>query len=82
MTLVSHNFNEVFAEIFKTHCNNIIRRLWSGGKPGYDPNEKVDINEGMIGYKKALGAKEADMARIAVATRQELKHDMDFIKKQ
>jgi len=47
--LVKHNFNEVFANIFVAHAENIIRRLWGGGKPGYDPKDKVDINAGKIG---------------------------------
>lgn len=79
MNFREHNFNEVFTEVFKNHAEQVIRRLWQGVEPGYD--SKVDTNEGKIGYKKSLGAKEADMARIAVASRSELKHDMDFLKK-
>lgn len=82
MELKQHNFNEVFTQIFISHTENIVRRLWSGGEPGYEPGAEVDINEGKIGYKKALGATQADLARMKVATRAELKHDMDFIKKQ
>ena len=81
-SLKDHNFNPVFAEIFSAHTKNIIKRLWGGGAPGYDPKEKVNINEGKIGYKKALGKNEADMAKIGIATRAELKHDMDFMKQQ
>ena len=81
-TLKDHNFNPVFAEIFTTHTKGIIKRLWGGGAPGYDPKQKVNINEGKIGYKKAAGKLESEMAKISVATRAELKHDMDFLKKQ
>lgn len=48
-------------------------------EPGYEG--KVNVNEGKIGFKKAVGGKEADMARIAVASRTELKHDIDFLKR-
>ena len=34
----------------------IIRRLWNGGEPGYEPGNEVDINEGKVGYRKAMGA--------------------------
>ena len=54
-TLKEHNFNEVFAEIFENHTTSIIKRLWGGGEPGYDPSQKVDLNAGKIGYKKAVG---------------------------
>ena len=81
MELQSHNFNEVFAEIFKSHTDIIIQRLWSGGEPGYEPGSEVDINEGKIGFRKAVGATQADLARIKVATREELQHDMDYLNK-
>lgn len=35
--LINHNFNQVYANIFTAHTENIIRRLWGGGRPGYDP---------------------------------------------
>ena len=54
--LKSHNFNEVFANIFMMQVDAIIRRLWNGGDPGYEPGNEVDINEGKVGYRKALGA--------------------------
>ena len=53
--------------------------MWGGGPPGYDPSEKVDINEGKIGFKKNVGQIEADMAKIGIATRAELKHDLDYL---
>lgn len=71
-SLKEHNFNEVFAQMFSSHTQNIIKRLWGGGPPGYDPKEKVDVNEGKIGFKKAVGQLEADMAKIGIATREEL----------
>ena len=80
--LKQHNFNEVFAQIFMKHTENIIRRLWNGGEAGYEPGSEVDVNEGKIGFKKALGATKADLNRIQVATREELQRDMNFIKKQ
>ena len=64
MELKQHNFNQVFAEIFLSHTQNIIRRLWNGGEPGYEPGEEVDINEGKIGFKKAVGGTQADLNRI------------------
>ena len=42
-TLKEHNFNSIFAQMFESHTQNIIKRLWGGGQPGYDPNEKVDV---------------------------------------
>jgi hypothetical protein len=79
MNFKEHNYNKIFAEVFKTHADQVIRRLWQGMEPGYEG--KVDVNEGKIGFKKAVGGKEADMARIAVASRSELKHDIDFLKR-
>jgi len=35
--LLEHNYNEVFAQIFMSHAENIMRRLWTGGVPGYEP---------------------------------------------
>jgi len=81
VTLKDHNFNQVFASIFIQHATQIVQRLWSGGSAGYDEETKGDINEGKIGFKKAVGKYEADMARIAIATRAELKHDTDFLKR-
>ena len=78
-TLKEHNFNEIFAQMFENHTQNIIKRLWGGGPPGYDPKEKVDINEGKIGFKKNVGQLEADMAKIGIATRAELKHDLEYL---
>ena len=37
------------------HTQNVIKRLWSGGTPGYDIRDKVNVNEGKIGFKKAAG---------------------------
>ena len=68
-TLKEHNFNPVFAEIYSEHTKNIIKRLWSGGAPGYDPKEKVDINEGKIGFRRVVGQLEQDMSKIGIATR-------------
>ena len=42
--------------IFMKHTETIIRRLWNGGEAGYEPGSEVDVNEGKIGFKKALGA--------------------------
>ena len=81
-TVKEHNFNSVFADIFVTHTNNIIRRLWGGGQAGYDPKENYDVNEGKIGLKKAAKGVEAELKKVGVASRAELKHDMDYIKKQ
>ena len=64
MELKEHNFNEVFAQIFHSHTKNIISRLWNGGEPGYEPGNEVDINAGKIGFKKAVGATQADLNRI------------------
>ena len=64
------------------HVDTIMRRLWMGGEPGYEPGEEVDINAGKVGFRKAVGATQADLDRMAVATRAELKHDIDFINKQ
>ena len=72
MKLISHNFNAVFAQIFFSHAENIVTRLWNGSEPGYEPGAEVDVNAGKIGFKKAKGAIEADLARIQVATRSEL----------
>jgi hypothetical protein len=47
MKILKHNFEETFAQIFETHCRNIIRRLWNGAEPGYD--KKIDVNEGKVG---------------------------------
>lgn len=77
--LKEHNFDPIFAQIFESHTQNIIRRLWSGGPPGYD--RKVDTNSDKVGFKRAVGGLAADMERIKMATRSELKHDMDFLKK-
>ena len=77
-----HNFNQVFVDIFTSHTQGIIKRLWGGAPPGYDPKDKYDPNEGKIGYKKAAGKLEQDMAKISVATRAELKRDLDFLKQQ
>lgn len=82
LELKEHNFNEVFAQIFLSHTENIISRLWNGGEAGYEPGHEVDINAGKIGFKKAVGAIQADLNRIQVATREELQHDMNFIEKQ
>ena len=82
MELKSHNFNEVFAQIFISHTENIISRLWNGGEPGYEPGNEVDINAGKIGFRKAVGATQADLDRIKVATRSELQHDMKYLEKQ
>ena len=68
--------------MYMKHTENIIRRLWNGGEPGYEPGNQVDINEGKIGFKKAVGATQADLNRIEVATRAELQHDMDFLNQQ
>ena len=38
--------------------------------------------QGKIGFKKAKGGLEAELDKMSVATRAELKHDMDFMKKQ
>lgn len=80
--LKEHNYNEVFAQIFMSHTQNIMHRLWSGGEAGYEPGATVDINEGKIGFKKVMGATQADLARMKVATRAELKHDMDYLNQQ
>mmetsp|Transcript_32549 Transcript_32549/g.38284 ORF Transcript_32549/g.38284 Transcript_32549/m.38284 type:complete len:96 (+) Transcript_32549:574-861(+) len=82
LELKEHNFNEVFAMIFLKHAETIISRLWSGGEAGYEPGNEVDINEGKVGFKKNVGAIAADMARIKVATREELQHDMRFLHQQ
>ena len=82
MELQQHNFNEVFAEIFMSHAQIIVERLWNGGEPGYEPGSEVDINEGKIGFRKAVRATQADLNRIQVATRAEIQHDMNFLDKQ
>ena len=64
MELKQHNFNEVFAQIFTSHADNIVNRLWNGGEPGYEPGNELDINEGRIGFRKAVGATQADLNRI------------------
>ena len=72
LELKEHNFNEVFAQIFLSHTKNIINRLWNGGEAGYEPGNEVDINKGKIGFRKAVGATQADLDRIKVASRSEL----------
>ena len=81
LTFKEHNFNPVIASIFEAQSQAIIRRLWSGMDPGYE-GEKQDVNEGKIGFKKQNVGAQADIAKMAVATRSELKHDMDFLKQQ
>lgn len=82
MELKEHNFNEVFAGIFTKHAETIISRLWTGGEAGYEPGSEFDINEGKVGFKKNVGAIEADMARIKIATREELQHDVRYLQQQ
>ena len=48
---------------------------------GYE-GEKQQVNEGKVGFKKMNVGAQADIAKMAVATRSELKHDMDFLKQQ
>ena len=79
MELKEHNFNEVFAGIFTKHAETIISRLWAGGEAGYEPGSEFDVNEGKVGFKKNVGAIEADMARIKIATREELQHDVRYL---
>ena len=79
LELIEHNFNEVFAQIFMKHAETLISRLWTGGEAGYDQGSNFDINEGKVGFKKNMGALEADMARISVATREELQHDVRYL---
>jgi leucyl-tRNA synthetase len=81
LALLDHNFHKVFAQIFVTHATTIVQKLWSGHPAGYDKETKSDINAGKIGFKKAVGKLEADMQRIQIASRAELKHDTDYLKK-
>jgi hypothetical protein len=42
MNFKEHNYNKIFAEVFKTHADQVIRRLWQGMEAGYEG--KVDVN--------------------------------------
>lgn len=59
----------------------MVQKLWSGHSAGYDKETKFDVNEGKIGFKKAANKIESDLARMQIATRAELKHDTDYMKK-
>lgn len=74
------NFDVVLSEKFEAQAKAVIRRLWQGREAGYD--EAFDVNTGKIGFKKSVGGVQADIEKMAVATRSELKHDMDFLKQQ
>jgi hypothetical protein len=79
LTFKEHNFNTVIAAIFEANAQSIIRKLWAGQEPGYE-GEKQDVNDGKVGFKKQAVGHATDIAKMAVATRSELKHDMDFLK--
>ena len=68
--MIKHNFNEVFAQMYMKHTEDVIRRLWNGDEPGYEPGAQVDINEGEIGFRKAV-CYSGYLNRIDVATRAE-----------
>lgn len=65
--------------MFYLQANQIIRRLWQGGDPGYLPGDVVDNSKDKIGQKKAVGAIEAQMDKLKLLNRHEVKHDVEFL---
>ena len=79
LKFVDHNYDPNFAKIFNAGAEQIIRRLWEGGYPGYEPGESGNINKGKIGTKKQQGALQSEMAKMKLLSRHELKHDIEFL---
>ena len=75
---IDHNFDPNFAKLFFAGTEQIIRRLWQGGEPGYLPGTEADINKGKIGVKKVQGALNSEMEKLKILSRSELKHDIEF----
>lgn len=73
------NFDESYAIIFKARADQVIKRLWEGGEPGYLPGLKSDLNKGKIGLQKVKGKDVAEMDKLKMLTVQEMKHDVEFL---
>ena len=65
--------------IFYLQANQIIKRLWQGGDPGYLPGDVVDSGKHKVGNKKSQGALEYQMDKLKLLNRAELKHDVEFL---
>ena len=74
-----HNFDENFVKIYEAAANQILRRLWEGGEPGYIPGTKSDINKGKIGGQKNQGGLQYEMEKLKLLNRHELKHDVEYM---
>ena len=66
---LGHNYDVNFARIFNAGCDQLVRRLWEGGEPGYIPGTKSDINKGKIGNKKNVGVLASELDKLKVLSR-------------
>lgn len=65
--------------MFYLQANQIIKRLWQGSDAGYLPGDVVDTGKHKIGNNKAVGVLDAQMEKLKLLNRHELKHDVDFL---
>ena len=79
MAIMGHNYDQNFAKIFEATAEQILRRLWQGGEPAYEPGSVSDINKGKIGTRKAKGTLATEMEKMKLLDDHELKHDVEFM---
>lgn len=79
LTIIGHNYDKNFANIFEATAEQILRRLWQGGEPAYEPGSMSDLNKGKIGVKKAQGTLASEMEKMKLLNDHELKHDVEFM---
>ena len=79
LTIMGHNYEQGFATVFEALAEQILRRLWQGGEPAYEPGQVSDINKGKIGVKKAVGTLASEMESMKLLDNHELKHDVEFM---
>jgi len=80
LNLIDSNFDPVFTTIFYNQAQDMIRVLHRGGKPFY--LEKSDKNEGIIGNVQRKTKLEQDFEKMKILSREEVKHDLDYLKMQ
>mmetsp|Transcript_17822 Transcript_17822/g.30224 ORF Transcript_17822/g.30224 Transcript_17822/m.30224 type:complete len:486 (-) Transcript_17822:71-1528(-) len=78
LKFIDHNLDQNFAHIFEAGANQIIRRLWQGGEPNYEPGAKKK-EQGKEAVKKNQGALEYQMERLKILSKHELKHDVKYL---
>jgi hypothetical protein len=79
LKFLDHNYDKAFARIFFLQADQVMKRLWQGGDAGYLPGDMLSNERDKHANKKAQGALEAQMEKLKVLNRAELKHDVEYL---